>query len=84
MAKLHSSQLREIPFFMDGSPRIRLWGDFEGPYLVERSEADGRLVIVPDRAALEEIERQRSRRSRFGSFEAIYLGLKPIPWEDLG
>ena len=84
MAKLNSPQLPEIPTFMDGPPRVRLWGDFEGPYVVESSETDGTLVIVPDEAALEEIERLRLAGRRLAGFEAIYLGLKPVPWEDLG
>ncbi len=84
MAKPHTHvQLNLIPCAL-GTLRVRLWGDFEGPYLVESDEGDGRLVIVRDKAADEEIRRLAFAGSRFPAFEAIYLGLKPIPWEDLG
>jgi hypothetical protein len=84
MAKLHSTRLPETEPRTDGPPRVRLWGDFEGPYLVEDTQEDGRLVIVPDQVALEEIECLKAAGGWRPSFEAIYIGMKPIPWEDPG
>jgi len=58
-------------------PHIKLSGDIEGPYVVEETRSDGRLVISPDTSAQAIMERLGHEPATLAEFEAEYGAVKP-------
>jgi len=58
-------------------PHIKLSGDIEGPYVVEETRSDGRLVISPDTSARVIMERLGHEPATLAEFEAEYGAVKP-------
>jgi hypothetical protein len=53
-------------------PHVKLSGDIEGPYVVEETRSDGRLVISPDTSAQAIMERLGHEPATLAEFEAEY------------
>ncbi|MGV1049919.1 MAG: hypothetical protein ACOYD4_15510 [Solirubrobacterales bacterium] len=62
-------------------PHVKLSGDIEGPYVVEETRSDGRLVISPDTSAQAIIERLGHEPATLAEFEAVYGAVKPADGE---
>jgi hypothetical protein len=58
-------------------PHVKLSGDIEGPYVVEETRSDGRLVISPDTSAQAIMERLGHEPATLAEFEAEYGAVKP-------
>lgn len=58
-------------------PHVKLSGDIEGPYVVEETRSDGRLVISPDTSAQAIMERLGHESATLAEFEAEYGPVKP-------
>jgi len=58
-------------------PHIKLSGDIEGPYVVEETRSDGRLVISPDTSAQAIMERLGHEPATLTEFEAEYGAVRP-------
>jgi len=58
-------------------PQVKLSGDFEGPYVVEETRADGRLLVAPDTSAQAIVERLGHRPATLAEFEAEYGPVQP-------
>jgi hypothetical protein len=58
-------------------PHIKLSGDIEGPYVVEATRSDGRLVISPDTSAQAIMDRLGHEPATLAEFEAEYGAVKP-------
>jgi hypothetical protein len=58
-------------------PHVKLSGDIEGPYVVEETQSDGRLVISPDTSAQAIMERLRHKPATLADFEAEYGPVMP-------
>ncbi len=58
-------------------PHIKLSGDIEGPYVVEETRSDGRLVISPDTSAQAIMERLGHEPATLAEFEAEYGPVQP-------
>ncbi len=66
--------------FVD-QPHVKLSGDIEGPYVVEETRSDGRLVITPDTSAQAIMERLGHEPATLAEFEAEYGPVKPADGE---
>jgi hypothetical protein len=62
-------------------PHVKLTGDIEGPYAVEETRNDGRLVISPDTSAQAIMERLGHEPATLAEFEAEYGPVKPADGE---
>jgi hypothetical protein len=62
-------------------PHVKLSGDIEGPYVVEETRSDGRLVISPDTSAQAIMERLGHEPATLAEFEAVYGAVKPADGE---
>ena len=62
-------------------PHIKLSGDIEGPYVVEETRSDGRLVISPDTSGRAIMERLGHEPATLAEFEAEYGAVKPSDGE---
>ena len=58
-------------------PHVNLSGAIEGPYVVEETRSDGRLVISPDTSAQALMERLGHEPATLAEFEAEYGAVKP-------
>lgn len=58
-------------------PHVKLSGDSEGPYVVEETRADGRLLVAPDTSAQAIMERLGHRPATLAEFEAEYGPVQP-------
>lgn len=58
-------------------PHVKLSGDIEGPYVVEETRSDGRLVISPDTSAQAIMDRLGHEPATLAEFEAEYGAVKP-------
>jgi hypothetical protein len=58
-------------------PHVKLSGDFEGPYVVEETRDDGRLLVAPNTSAQAIMERLGHTPATLGEFEAAYGAIKP-------
>jgi len=58
-------------------PHIKLSGDIEGPYVVEETRSDGRLLISPDTSAQAIMERLGHEPATLADFEAEYGAVNP-------
>lgn len=58
-------------------PHVKLSGDIEGPYVVEESRADGRLLVAPDTSAKAIMERLGHEPATIAEFEAAYGAVRP-------
>jgi hypothetical protein len=58
-------------------PHVNLSGDIEGPYVVEETRSDGRLVILPDTSAQAIMERLGHEPATLADFEAEYGAVRP-------
>ena len=57
---------------------MKLSGDIKGPYVVEETRSDGRLVISPDTSALAIMERLGHEPATLAEFEAVYGPSSPL------
>ncbi len=62
-------------------PHVKLSGDIEGPYVVEESRPDGRLLVAPDTSAAAMMERLGHEPATLAEFEAAYGDVKPADGE---
>jgi hypothetical protein len=62
-------------------PHVKLSGDIEGPYVVEETRADGRLVVAPDTSAQAIMERLGHEPATLTEFEAAHGAIKPADGE---
>jgi hypothetical protein len=53
-------------------PHVKLSGDIEGPYVVEESRDDGRLLVAPDTSAQAIRKRLGTEPVTLAEFEAEY------------
>jgi len=58
-------------------PHVKLSGDIEGPYVVEESRADGRLLVAPDTSAKAIMDRLGHEPATIDEFEAVYGAVRP-------
>lgn len=58
-------------------PHVKLSGDIEGPYVVEETRSDGKLVISPDTSAQAIMERLGHEPATLAEFEAEYGAVRP-------
>lgn len=58
-------------------PHVKLSGDIEGPYVVEETRSDGRLVISPDKSARAIMDRLGHEPATLAEFEAEYGAVRP-------
>jgi hypothetical protein len=58
-------------------PHVKLSGDIEGPYIVEESRPDGRLLVAPDTSAKAIMERLGHGSATLAEFEAAYGAVRP-------
>jgi hypothetical protein len=58
-------------------PHVKLSGDIEGPYVVEETRSDGRLVISPDTSAQAIREHLGYEPATLAEFEAEFGAVKP-------
>ena len=56
---------------------VKLNGDIEGPYVVEETRSDGRLVISPDTSAQAIMGRLGHEPATLAEFEAVHGAVKP-------
>jgi len=62
-------------------PHVKLSGDIEGPYVVEETRSDGKLVISPDTSAQAIMERLGHEPATLAEFEAVHGAVKPSDGE---
>ena len=56
---------------------VNLSGDIEGPYVVEETRNDGRLVLSPDTSAKAIMDRLGHEPATLAEFEAAHGAVKP-------
>jgi hypothetical protein len=55
---------------------VNLSGDIEGPYVVEETRSDGRLVLSPDTSAKAIMDRLGHKPATLAEFEAMHGTVK--------
>lgn len=58
-------------------PHVNLSGDIEGPYVVEETRRDGRLVLSPDTSAKAIMARLGHEPATLAEFEAAHGAVRP-------